>query len=416
MTAEHQSWAQLALETGRRTPVELPAYAQLERLVADLDAADESGSQTRLTLDALLGLSRADCVALVPLGSAHAGGDRVQLAGRRLADDGQLRRLAEALADHGDGGDSQLAARLFGPAVLADCARGWPGGAPAHAAIVRLARGRPAWLLAISTAPERPPAPGTLGAMRLAVRLLRSRQRSARYSADLSEALMGVVQSFAAVIDAKDPYTYGHSERVARMAARIGRQMGLPAGTVNDLYLAGLLHDVGKVGVPEAVLAKPGRLTDAEFALVREHPATGDRVLAGIKQLAHVRPGVRGHHERIDGRGYPDGLAGDAIPLIARVLAVADTCDAMLSARPYRPALEPLAVETELLKGRGSQWDAAAVEGFLGCRHEIYAIRQTGLGQSVYQAVNQAVNRENASQADILLTSVGTDRAKPGRS
>ncbi len=396
MTPEHTPWAQVARDT-RRTPNEDAGWARLERFLADLDGADRPDRQARLLLDAVCDLTAADAAALVPLSA-----DPVVLAGPRRPDQDHARRLVARLVKAGTPTDSQLAARQVNSAEVAAACRGLAGPLPSRVLLVRAGRSKPAWLAVFQFA-DRPFAPGALGAARLTVRALRSRQRSARYTADLSEALFGVVQGFAAAIDAKDPCTAGHSERVARMASRIGKQMGLPAGTVSDLYLAGLLHDIGKIGVPEAILTKPGRLTDAEYLQVQMHPAVGDRILAGIRQLGHVRPGVRSHHERIDGTGYPDRLAGDAIPLLGRVLAVADTCDAMLSARPYRPALDPQVVEAELARGRGTQWDAAAVDGFLGCRQEIYTIRQTGLGSPVHQAIIQAVEKTGGSFHDLIL-------------
>ena len=151
--------------------------------------------------------------------------------------------------------------------------------------------------------------------------------------------MFGIVQCLSTAIDAKDPYTCGHSERVARIAVRLGEVMNLSRGEISDLYLAGLLHDVGKIGIRDEVLCKPGPLTAEEEEHIREHPIIGERIISNVTRLAYLRPGVRGHHERFDGGGYPDGLAGEAIPPIARILAVADSCDAMMSARRYRPAL-----------------------------------------------------------------------------
>lgn len=380
-------WGQVARTARRSGPLAgPPPWARLERLMADLDAADGRDRQTRALLDAVRDLTGADEAVWVPAGD----GPPLAAAGSQLPP-ADARRVVDRLLEAGSPADSTLATTEFGADALADLFRDQPGPAPTAAVLARVGRSAPAWMAALAFSPDRPLAGDAVGRVRVAARAARGRQQAARAAADLSEALFGVVQGFAAAIDAKDPYTYGHSERVARMATRIGRQMGLPAGTVSNLYLAGLLHDIGKIGVPEAVLRKPGRLTDEEFAQVQAHPVIGDRILAGIRQLAHARPGVRSHHERVDGLGYPDRLAGDAVPLLGRVLAVADTCDAMLSARPYRPPLDPLAVETELARGRGAQWDPAVVDGFFGCRHEIYAIRQTGLGASVYQAVNHAV-------------------------
>ena len=171
--------------------------------------------------------------------------------------------------------------------------------------------------------------------------------------------------------------------------------MKLSRGEISDLYLAGLLHDVGKIGIRDEVLCKPGPLTPEEYAHIREHPVIGERIIANVTRLAYLRPGVRGHHERFDGKGYPDGLAGEAIPLMARILAVADSCDAMMSARRYRPALSPARIEAIFREGAGTQWDPRIVEYFFACRHDLYAVCQRGLGQSVYMAVERAASADS---------------------
>src|SRR5262249_9320054 len=159
----------------------------------------------------------------------------------------------------------------------------------------------------------------------------------------------------------KDPYTWGHSERVGRIAVRIGKQMALPPAVVSDLYLAGLLHDVGKIGIRDSVLQKQGKLNAEEFEHVKQHPLIGDRLVSHVRSLPPLRSGVRNHHERWDGTGYPDGLAGEAIPLQARIIAVADACDAMTSARPYRPGMAPERIDSVMAEGAGLQWDPDVV-------------------------------------------------------
>jgi HD-GYP domain-containing protein (c-di-GMP phosphodiesterase class II) len=208
------------------------------------------------------------------------------------------------------------------------------------------------------------------------------------------------VRCLTAAIDAKDPHTRGHSERVARIAVRLGKQMGLPPVVLSDLYLAGLLHDIGKIGIRDSVLRKPGRLTGEEFEHIKQHPVIGDRLVSNIRPLEHLRPGVRHHHERWDGGGYPDGQAGERIPLQARILAVADSCDAMMAARPHRPGLPPERIDSVLVEGAGSQWDPDIVAQFMTCRHELYSVCQRGLGDSVFAAVERALklSGEDASR------------------
>jgi HD-GYP domain-containing protein (c-di-GMP phosphodiesterase class II) len=216
---------------------------------------------------------------------------------------------------------------------------------------------------------------------------------SARYQ-DLKELMVGLARSLTAAIDAKDSYTFGHSERVARIAVELARTMGMDGDAQSDLYLAGLLHDVGKIGVPDAILRKPGRLTDEEFDLVKQHVTIGHTILSDLRPIRHLLCGVLYHHERFDGRGYPEGLAGEAIPLLARVLAVADSYDAMSTSRPYRTAMTVKDVEEQLRQGAGKQWDAQIVEAFWRCRQKIHAIRQRGVGESLRQALDGALRSQ----------------------
>ena len=166
-----------------------------------------------------------------------------------------------------------------------------------------------------------------------------------------------VVQSLAEAIDAKDTYTNGHSGRVAEYAREIARRAGYSAEEQNDIYMMGLLHDVGKIGVPDAVINKPAKLNEEEFELIKNHPVMGARILKNIKEKSKLATGARWHHERYDGTGYPDGLHGDDIPEEARIIAVADAYDAMSSRRSYRDVLSQSTVRSEIEKGRGSQFD-----------------------------------------------------------
>jgi HD-GYP domain-containing protein (c-di-GMP phosphodiesterase class II) len=189
---------------------------------------------------------------------------------------------------------------------------------------------------------------------------------------------------------------------VARIAVRLGRQMQLSATSLSDIYLAGLLHDIGKIGIRDQVLLKPGQLTPDELAHIREHPIIGDRIVSNVKQLECVRPGVRHHHERFDGRGYPDGLTGGGIPLMARVLAVADSCDAMMSARPYRPAMPTVRIDAIMAEGAGSYWDPKIIECFMACRHELYPICQQGIGESVFMAIERTLEAGERNPSQIV--------------
>jgi HD-GYP domain-containing protein (c-di-GMP phosphodiesterase class II) len=277
---------------------------------------------------------------------------------------------------------------------------------PHSAVILPVEPPRQSWMVAVSFDPERPLAEPDFRVIKVIWRLQVRNNRNVRLYENLKDTLFGVVRCLSTAIDAKDPYTCGHSERVARIAVRIGEEMGLSKGEINDLYLAGLLHDVGKIGIRDEVLFKPGPLTPDEFAHLMEHPVTGERIISNVTRLAYLRPAVRGHHERVDGGGYPDGLIGEAIPLPARILAVADACDAMMSPRRYRLALDPARIEAIFAEGAGKQWDASIVRSFFTCRDELYAVCQRGLGQSVYVAVERAAGGGYQDQRASVSTAV----------
>jgi HD-GYP domain-containing protein (c-di-GMP phosphodiesterase class II) len=181
----------------------------------------------------------------------------------------------------------------------------------------------------------------------------------------------GAIRALARAIEAKDPYTHGHSERVAAMAVTLGRGLGLGEDELEVLEYAGWLHDVGKIGVPERVLCKPGGLSAEEWALVRAHPELGVRILEPVRELARVLPVVRHHHERYDGAGYPSGLKGEGIPVLARIVHLVDALDAMTSDRAYRRALEWREALEELLRHRGRQFDARMVEKAVSLAREL---------------------------------------------
>lgn len=185
------------------------------------------------------------------------------------------------------------------------------------------------------------------------------------------ELLLCFVKSLVSSLDAKDPYTRGHSERVALIGRRLGAELQLPEEDLRDIYLSGLLHDIGKIGVDDQILRKPGHLTQEEFEQVKKHPVIGYNILAGLKNLRTVIPGVRYHHESWSGNGYPDRLAGDEIPLMARILAVADSYDAMGSDRPYRKGMPTEALERILRDGSAKQWDPQVIDAYFRAREDI---------------------------------------------
>ncbi|MFQ6131693.1 MAG: HD domain-containing phosphohydrolase [Armatimonadota bacterium] len=192
----------------------------------------------------------------------------------------------------------------------------------------------------------------------------RTRELAERIRAERG-LFLGAIESLCAALEAKDAGTQGHSRRVADYAALAAREMCLAEEDVGQVRLAGLLHDVGKIGVPEALLNRPEALSEDEYARVMAHAETGADILATIPGLAPVAVWIRHHHEQYDGRGHPDGLAGTDIPLPSRIIAVADAYDAMTSSRPYREALSESQARRELAAQRGRHWDPVAVDRFL---------------------------------------------------
>jgi putative nucleotidyltransferase with HDIG domain len=194
----------------------------------------------------------------------------------------------------------------------------------------------------------------------------RTKQLAEKHS-ELRTAYIQTIRALAEAVDAKDSYTRGHSERVGVYSSKIAREIGLPRELIERVYIAGLLHDVGKIGVRDAVITKPDRLTDSEYEEIKQHPEIGAKILEPVSFLSDVVECVRHHHEWFDGcnRGYPDRIGGDKIPLPSRIILVADTVEAMTSDRPYRKSMNLEAVVAELSKYAGSQFDPVCVDAFL---------------------------------------------------
>jgi HD-GYP domain-containing protein (c-di-GMP phosphodiesterase class II) len=249
------------------------------------------------------------------------------------------------------------------------------------------------WLLAINPIDGRPFSTVEVEILQPVAALIATQRSNARLYGDLKELLFGVIRALTSAIDAKDPYTSGHSERVARIAVRLGEELGMSLTQRGDLYLMGLLHDVGKIGIDDSVLKKPGRLTPEEYRQIQAHVRIGMHILSDLKKLSHLLPGVAHHHEALDGTGYPLGLSGNAIPLPARILAVADAFDAMSSSRPYRRGMTNAQIDAELQKGTGKQWDPRVISALFACRDDIDRIRQKGIGESLQQVVDDTLGR-----------------------
>ena len=268
-----------------------------------------------------------------------------------------------------------------------------PVGSSAVRCYASVAGGSVGWLVAINPLDERPISEASLERLQYVASLIATQLANARIYADLKGLLFGVIRGLTAAIDAKDPYTSGHSERVARIAARLGEELGMSPAQRSDLYLTGLLHDVGKIGIDDQVLKKNGPLTPDEHRQIQLHVEIGVKILKDLKKLNHILPGVKHHHESLDGTGYPDHLAGKDIPFEARILAVADAFDAMSSNRPYRRRLSLAQIDKILQDGRNTQWDPDVVDALFACRSDIEAIRQKGLGESLIGAVNETLGR-----------------------
>ena len=186
-----------------------------------------------------------------------------------------------------------------------------------------------------------------------------------RHDHNLREMFISTTKALAAAIDAKDPYTRGHSQRVAQISLELAKEMGLSPSEQQKVNIAALLHDVGKIGIEDQILKKPTELTEKEFKTIQQHPRWGAMIMGHISQLKEIIPAMKYHHERLDGTGYPEGLSGEQIPLLARIIAVADVFDAMTSDRLYQKAMDNQFVVDKLLEWRGSRYDPVVVDAMV---------------------------------------------------
>ncbi len=310
------------------------ARGDLGRRVADLSFLHDL---TRLIADR--GTPLSPCLKLI---AHHFGADLVLLVGE-----------GGVVARHGEGGDRELL----------DLAR-----ASHRAGLPREGRGG---LLAasLSTGAVALRSPSRTGREDLRLLSIAARDLALAVENDRLRALqrrsyIGIVATLIEAVEAKDRFNRGHSRRVADLAVRFGQGLGLAERECELLEVAAKLHDIGKIGIPEEILNKPGRLTEQEFDIIKAHPVIGEQILVPLDFLAETRPIVRHHHERWDGEGYPDRLKADAIPRHAAILAIVDSFDAMTSKRPYRDGL-PAGRALEILReGAGTQWDPALVHRF----------------------------------------------------
>ena len=181
----------------------------------------------------------------------------------------------------------------------------------------------------------------------------------------LEKAYLESIQTLRYTVEAKDTYTRGHSDRVSEFAVLIGEKMGLSEAELKTLKIGGLFHDIGKIGIPDSILLKESKLSDDEYSEIKHHPSIGAHILSNATIFQDIIPIVKYHHERYDGRGYPENLAGEQIPLLARITSVVDAFDAMSSRRTYRNNLELEVIKEEIRKNKGTQFDPKAADIFL---------------------------------------------------
>ena len=378
----------------------------LSEQLESCDAASPLGQVAQRVLPELRTVIRAEAVVLVgslPKGTAAEGTRQFDVpifsAGTPHVEEQSWQRLIETLtanaceyplirnriSDGGlPGGCTDIHSCIVVPVARQDVQYGW---------LLALNRGqRDANSFMLENRPE--PLPGDdefgtaeAGLLHTAARALASHARNAQLLREKELLLIGVVRALINAIDAKDAYTWGHSDRVALIARRIGEELQLDRLECERLYTAGLLHDIGKIGVPDRILQKAGPLTDDEFNEIKKHPEIGYAILQHLQQLSYVLPGVLHHHESVDGRGYPHALRGNAIPLFGLILAVADTYDAMTSSRPYRTAMSPEVARSQLRDGAGRQWDACVVAAFLDCSADIQRLCGEARGLGLHGAV-----------------------------
>jgi HD-GYP domain-containing protein (c-di-GMP phosphodiesterase class II) len=376
----------------------------VECFARDVTRCDKNG-QIKLALEAVRVGIKAEAVFWYPGGSD----DALEIAGACDLPVGWCATFARKLIDGTPGLDGRL---------LRSVLPSGPPGSPFHprsAALVRVSRTQATWIVALQLTNPRSFQVTDLRIMALVRRILVNQRRCNDLTGRMSDTLTSLVQCLTTSIDAHLPHARGHSERVARIAVAIGKRMSLPTPVLNDLYFASLVHDIGLTSVPQNLLLKPDRLTDEEFARVKTYPVVGDSILANIKQLVHLRPAVRHHHERYDGRGYPDGLAGDDIPLMARILGFADAFDAMRSPRPHRPALPRAQVDEILAQGAGKQWDPCVVEHYLVGRPHFHALceRAAAVDLDVHYVV-PAGNPDSSDSIDCYTDSDQRGSRSPG--
>jgi len=213
---------------------------------------------------------------------------------------------------------------------------------------------------------------------------------------DLSELFYKTIKSIAFALDAKDKYTHGHSMRVTLYSLALAKNLELPDDLLEEIETAGLLHDIGKIAIPEKILLKPGKLTDEEFEIIKSHPELGEKLVKSVEKLGLISNWLKHHHERYDGKGYPDGLVGEDIPISARIIALADTYDAMTSDRAYRKALSHEEAIAEVERCSGTQFDPNLAKIFIEIQEEIKHLKENSEQEyAKYSYLNKFMNSKS---------------------
>lgn len=221
---------------------------------------------------------------------------------------------------------------------------------------------------------------------------------------DLSELFYKTIKSIAQALDAKDEYTHGHSIRVTLYSLALAKTLNLSDDLLEEIETTGLLHDIGKIAIPEKILLKPGKLTDDEYEIIKKHPELGKRLVGGIEKLKLISNWLKYHHERYDGQGYPEGLVGEQIPISSRIIAIADTYDAMTSSRSYRRALSHQEAISEINRCSGTQFDPELARLFVSISDEINLIKQDPDGcYSKYSYLDKFMNTAAAIAEKPLI-------------
>jgi GAF domain-containing protein len=349
----------------------------LYRLTQNLKLSRNDDELGAMALEWMSEVIPAECLTIQltrprihdPIDRDHPSGPRLVSLGTSPLSSADVTRLIEYVEAKPDGR----------PVVVnrhQTCNASWPWPLVREFVVVPMIDGKKCfgWLLAINHAHGGEFGTVEASLMHSVAAILGIHSGNAELYQQQREFFASVVQALTSAIDAKDPYTCVHSDRVARVAVRLAQRLGCERRQTETVYLAGLLHDVGKIGIDDNVLRKPGKLTESEYEHIKTHAEIGHRILVDIKQLEDVLPVVLHHHEQWDGGGYPHGLAGEAIPFLARVVAVADAFDAMGSDRPYRQGMSDDKLDAVLRDGAGKQWDASVVDAFFDVRDEIREI------------------------------------------